>query len=75
MHIMFSGNQEGWLTTWSTPPPPRSAPAKVGPFFFTGGLILDSDDDLSLGTDARVFSTSGSEAPLVSPGSSSQSTQ
>ncbi|KAL9957680.1 hypothetical protein ACROYT_G034604 [Oculina patagonica] len=37
------------------------------------GAILDSDDDLSLGSDARVFSTSGSE-PLVSPGGSSQST-
>ena len=39
-------------------------------------LLVDLDDDLSLGTDARVFSSgSGSvEAAVSSPGSSSLST-
>lgn len=38
-------------------------------------LLVDLDDDLSLGADAQVFSSSGSvETSVTSPGSSNLST-
>lgn len=49
--------------------------SKLVIMYFSGVLLVDLDDDLFLGADAQVFSTSGSvEAASASPGSSSLST-